>query len=205
MGLALTGALLVLAFLLATLRMGSAVGKPLPVYGQVGNFSLTNQDGRPVSLSDLHGKVWVADIIFTRCAGPCLKMSRQMSELQAALAAQSDVMLVTLTTDPGYDSPPILKTYGTRFGANFQHWMFLTGTPKQIASLATDSLKLTALEKKPEERESPVDLFIHSTIFVVVDKQSRLRGIFETTGDNVDPVQTRRDILSAVRRLEHES
>jgi cytochrome oxidase Cu insertion factor (SCO1/SenC/PrrC family) len=128
-----------------------------------------------------------------------------MSELQAALAAQADVRLVTLTTDAEYDRPPVLKAYGSRFGADFRRWMFLTGTPKQIASLATDSLKLTALEKKPEERVSPADLFIHSTILVVIDKHGRLRGIFETTGDNVDPVQTRREIVSAVRRLEHES
>ena len=128
-----------------------------------------------------------------------------MSELQADLAAQSDVRLVTLTTDAEYDRPPVLKAYGSRFGADFRRWMFLTGAPKQIASLATDSLKLTALEKKAEERESPVDLFIHSTIFVVVDKHGRLRGIFETTGDNVDPLQTRREILAAVKRLAHES
>lgn len=204
-GLGLTATLLVLAFLLATFKMGAAFGKPLPIYGQVADFTLTNQDGRPISLSDLRGKVWVADIIFTRCPGPCLKMTRQMSQLQAALPASSRAELVSLTTDPEFDSPPVLKTYARRFGADFNRWVFLTGTPKQIASLAIDSLKLTALEKKPEERQSPVDLFVHSTILVVIDKHSRLRGIFETTGENVDPAQTRRQVLSAVRRLERES
>jgi protein SCO1/2 len=204
-GLGVTAALLVLAFLLATLRMGAAPGKPLPVYGQVANFTLTNQDDRPVTLSDLKGKVWVADIIFTRCPGPCLKMTRQMAELQEALPAGSRARLVSLTTDPTYDTPPILKAYAQRFRADLDRWMFLTGTPRQIASLAIDSLKLTALEKKPEERESPADLFVHSTIFVVVDKHGQLRGIFETTGQGVDAAQSRHDVLSAVRRLERES
>lgn len=204
-GLGLTAALLVLAFLLATLKMGAALGKPLPVYGGVADFTLTNQDGRPISRADLRGKVWVADIIFTRCPGPCLKMTRQMSQLQAALPPRSQAQLVSLTTDPEFDTPPVLKTYAQRFGADFNRWMFLTGSPKQVASLAIDSLKLTALGKKPEERQSPVDLFVHSTIFVVIDKHSHLRGIFETTGPGVDPVQTRHDILSAVRRLERES
>lgn len=205
LGLGFTAALLVLAFLLATLKMGAALGKPLQVYGQVASFTLTNQDGRPISLSDLRGKVWVADIIFTRCPGPCLKMTRQMAELQATLPANSQAKLVSLTTDPAFDAPPVLRTYAQRFGADFNRWMFLTGTPKQIASLAIDSLKLTAIEKKPEERESPADLFVHSTIFVVIDKHGQLRGIFETTGDGVDPVRTKHELLSAVKRLERES
>jgi protein SCO1/2 len=203
-GIGLTMALIVLALLLAALRLGSAFSKPLPVYGQVGDFTLTNQLGRSVSLADLRGRVWVADIIFTRCAGPCLKMSRQMKELQQALPASSRTLLVSLTTDPDFDSPQVLKTYGDRFEADSNRWLFLTGSKKQIASLATDSLKLTAIEKKPEERESPADLFIHSTISVVVDKRGQLRGIFEATGEGVDPLQAKSQILAAVRRLERE-
>lgn len=204
-GLGSTAALLVLAFLVATLKMGASLDKPLPVYGQVASFTLTNQEGQPISLADLRGKVWVADIIFTRCPGPCLKMTRQMAELQEALPAKSQAKLISLTTDPTYDNPSILKAYGQRFRADFDRWIFLTGTPRQIANLAIDSLKLTAIEKKPEERDSPVDLFVHSTIFVIVDKHSQLRGIFETTGSGVDPAQTKREVLSAVRRLERES
>jgi len=67
-----------------------------------------------------------------------------------------------------------------------------------------DSLKLTAIEKKPEERENPQDLFIHSTIFVVVDKQARLRGVFETEGEGIDPIKARKEILAAVQQLERE-
>ena len=175
------------------------------MYGEVADFVLTNQDSQPVALTNLAGKVWVADIIFTRCPGPCLTMTRQMRDLQAALPARSSARLISLTTDALYDSPSVLKTYAQRFGADFSRWMFLTGAPKQIANLAIDSLKLTALAKKPEERQSPADLFVHSTIFVAVDKHARLRGIFETTGEGVDPKQVKRDILAAVRRLERES
>src|SRR6185369_17492193 len=130
-GLVLTGALLVLAGLLAALNMRD--GKPLPVYGQVSDFVLTNHDGKAFFLSDLQGKVWVADIIFTRCPGPCLKMTRQMRELQKALPASSQAKLVTLTTDPVFDTPAVLKAYAQRFGADFNRWLFLTGTKKQIA------------------------------------------------------------------------
>jgi protein SCO1/2 len=203
-GLGLTTALLLLGCLLGLLRIQARLGKPLPVYGQVVDFSLTNQNNTKVSLADLRGHVWVADIIFTRCAGPCLKMSRQMKELQQALPAASQAKLISLTTDPGFDSPAVLKTYAQRFGADPARWSFLTGTKKQIAALAIDSLKLTAIEKKPEERQSPDDLFIHSTIFVLVDKRGVLRGVFETTGEGTDPQQVKSQLLAGVRRLEHE-
>jgi protein SCO1/2 len=204
-GLGLTTALLLLALLLGTLKTRSSFGKPPPVYGQVAEFTLTNQFGQPVSLADLRGKVWVADIIFTRCAGPCLKMTRQMKDLQQSLPSGSRVQLISLTTDAGFDTPPVLKTYAERFGADFNRWQFLTGGRKQIANLATDSLKLTAIEKKPQERESDNDLFIHSTTFVVVDKQARLRGVFETTDDGLDPQKVKQQILATVQRLERES
>jgi protein SCO1/2 len=204
-GLALTAALLVLAFLLATLNLRAGLGKPLPVISHVADFTLTNQSGQVVSLADLRGHVWVADIIFTRCPGPCLKMSRQMQELQQSLPGGSQARLVTLTTNPDFDTPPVLKTYAARFGADLNRWSFLTGTKQQIAALARESLKLTAIEKKPEERQSAADLFLHSTIFVLIDKRGQLRGVFETTGEGIDPQQVRSHLLAGIRRLERES
>ena len=178
--------------------------KPLPDYGQIGDFKLLNENGTPVSLATLRGHVWVADIIFTRCAGPCLKMTRQMEQIEAALPADSPARLISLTTDPDFDTPSVLKTYGQRFNADFSRWMFLTGTKQQIANLAIDSLKLTALPIKASERQNPADLFVHSTIFVVADKHGHLRGIFQTTGDGVDASQVQGQVLDAVSRLEHE-
>jgi cytochrome oxidase Cu insertion factor (SCO1/SenC/PrrC family) len=196
---------LLLAFLLAQLRFRMAMGKPLSVIGHVADFTLTNQNAQPVSLANLRGRVWIADVIFTRCAGPCLGMTRQMKQLQDALSPNSGTKLVTLTTDPAYDTPEILKSYAEkRATADPNRWMFLTGDKKQIASLATDSLKLVAMEKEPDKRETPNDLFIHSTIFVIVDKHAQLRGVFETTGDDVDPQKTKTQILAAARRLERE-
>ena len=203
-GLLLVLATLLLAFLLAQLRVRTFLGEPLPVYGQVADFTLTNQAGHAVRLADLRGRVWVADIIFTRCAGPCLKMSRQMKELQDALPPSSNASLVSLTTDPDFDTPSILKAYGERFGANPGRWFFLTGPKKEIADLAIQSLKLTAVDTQPQDRQSPADLFIHSTIFVVVDGRAQLRGVFETTGEGVDSQQDKTRLLAAIRRLERE-
>jgi len=195
---------LALAFLLAKAQSRLAHAESLPVYTQVADFSLTNENGAAVSLADLRGRVWIADIIFTTCPGPCLRMTRQMKELQDALQPADKTKLVSLTTNPDYDTPTILKTYGVHNGADTNRWMFLTGTKKQIGNLAIDSLKLSAVEKKPEERASPDDLWVHSTIFVLVDQQARLRGIYQTGGEDVSWPAEKAKLLAAVKQLERE-
>jgi cytochrome oxidase Cu insertion factor (SCO1/SenC/PrrC family) len=82
--------------------------------------------------------------------------------------------------------------------------MFLTGTHLEISSLATNSLKIFGIENKPEERQSAADLFLHSTTFVIVDKHAQLRGVFETTGEDIDPAKAKGKILAAIRRLARE-
>jgi len=203
-GVLLTAMLLVLGALLLALRARQARMPPPPVYGSVAEFTLTNADGRPVTLADLRGRVWVADIIFTRCAGPCPRMTAQMKRVQDALPPNSGARLVTLTTDPEFDSPAVLAAYARKFGADTNRWLFLTGAKAEIAKLAVDSLKLTAIEKKPGERLDPADLFIHSTLFVIVDKQARLRGVFETEGEGIEPGAAQARILATIRRLEKE-
>ncbi len=201
-GLLLLILALSLAFLLA--KAQSRVSRPLPVLASIADFSLTNQNDSVVSLADLRGKVWIADIIFTRCPGPCLRMTHQMKELQDALPKDNPARLVSLTTDADFDTPEVLKAYALKNGADASRWMFLTGTKKQVNNLAVDSLKLTAVEKKPEERVTPDDLWVHSTIFVVIDKRAQLRAIFQTGGEDVNWPAEKQKLLSAVKQLERE-
>jgi protein SCO1 len=205
-GFLLFFALFILAFLLWFLQASRNFGQVvLPVYGSVADFTLTNQDGRATTLAALTNHVWVADIIFTRCAGPCPRITGQMHSVQDLLPKDSPAKLVTLTTDPDFDSPPVMKKYGERFGADFNRWTFLTGTKTEIAGLARDSLKLSAVPVAPADRTNDADLFIHTTIFVMVDKHARLRGIFETGGDGVDwPKGVQPRLLQAVRQLDNE-
>lgn len=178
---------------------------PLPFYGQIADFTLTNEEDTVTTLAGLTNHVWVADIIFTRCAGPCPRMTAQMKSLQDSLPANGNVRLVTLTTDPDYDSPKILKRYGEHFDADFSRWMFLTGTKAQIANLAGNSLKLGSTPIARADQKNAADLFIHTTLFVLIDKHARMRGIYQTGGEDVDWTQkTRPALLSAIRRLERE-
>lgn len=203
-GLALVVATIFLALLLARIRVRPSAEKPLPINGSVADFGFTNQLGQPVGLADLRGHIWVADIIFTRCAGPCLRMSRLMKQLQESLPPDSPVRLVSFTTDPENDTPAALKTYAERFGADPRRWWFLTGAKQEIRDLETRSLKLTALEKKPEDRESPADLFIHSTLFLVIDKNAQWRAVIETTGEGIDPKTVQSQLSATIRQLQRE-
>jgi len=203
-GVALVIMLMAAALVLSRVKTPRRASPTLPDIGRIADFTLTNQAGQTVTLADLRGKVWVADIIFSRCAGPCPRMTRQMASLQAALPPTSTARLVTLTTDPEFDTPEVLAKYATRFNSNPERWQFLTGTKKEIAAVASDNLKLGAVEKKPEERTDADDLFIHTTIFVVVDKQARLRGSFETDGEGVSWTNVLPTILEVVHTLENE-
>lgn len=153
----------------------------LPELGAVKQFSLTNQLGQVTGLGDLRGKVWVADIIFTRCMGPCPRMTEEMRKLQDALGKEEALRFITLTTDPGHDTPGVMRRYAEKFGADVSRWQFLTGPKEEILeNLAVGSLKMSAVEKEEGQRQNAADLFIHTTMFVLVDKRGKIRGFYES-------------------------
>ena len=163
------------------------------------SFTLTNQLGAMVTPAALSNKVAVVCVIFTRCPGPCPEMTRRMGGLQQTIHPDLPVKLVSVTTDPQYDSPEVLKRYAARYNANGDRWWFLTGNKSDIALLAREGLKLVAQETKPEERVNDADLFVHSTVFVLLDKKGRLRGSIESTEPDFDI-----KVLQAVRKLARE-
>lgn len=158
-----------------------------PVIGEIADFSMTNQEGQTVRRADLLGQVWVADVIFTRCPGPCATMTTRLADLQASIPPDWPVKFVSLTTDPEYDTPEVLGRYATLFHADSRRWNFLHAAKSAIAELAVDNLKLVVLDKN-EGRESPNDLFIHSTTLALVDKRGRLRGAFESVPLDVSKI-----------------
>src|ERR1700679_200191 len=102
--------------------------KPLPILGSLPDFALTNQNNQNLTLASLRGQVWIADVIFTRCAGQCPIMSSHMKTMQDALPAGLPIKLVSFTTDSAFDTPEVLKQYAARFGAREGQWIFLTGS-----------------------------------------------------------------------------
>jgi protein SCO1/2 len=170
--------------LFAHQRLTTAKSK-LPVISILRDFTLTNQNSAAVTLTDLRGKVWIADIIFTRCPGPCRRMTKDMARLQDLWPKEAPVRLLTFTTDPTNDTPAVLKRYSAEFKADPERWTFLTGPKKEIVDVVVGGLKLTTLDKEESQRESVDDLFIHSTIFVIVDKRGQVRATLESDNDEV--------------------
>jgi protein SCO1/2 len=202
LGIGMTLGLLMVIYLIQS--QPNHTTSKLPVLGQIADFTLTNQNGKITTLADLTNHVWIADIIFTRCAGPCPIMTAKMKSLQGALSATSNAKIVTLTTDPDFDTPPVMKRYGESFGADFNRWKFLTGAKSEIAGLASGSLKLSAVPVKPADQQNAADLFIHTTIFVVVDKHAQLRGVFETGGEGIDWTNVQPRIIETMLQLERD-
>ena len=141
------------------------------------DFALENERGESIGLSDLHGKVWVADFIFTRCAGTCPVMTRRMAEFEKDLEPSAflrDVKLVSFSVDPDFDRPDVLRDYGRTNGADPARWMFLTGTSEAVRGLVRDGFKLPVTEQS--DPNMPI---VHSQNFVVVDRVGRIRGAFD--------------------------
>lgn len=142
-------------------------------FGPVAEFNLTERSNKPLGLADLKGKIWIADFIFTTCPGPCPILTQKMSQMQTAMQYADDVKLVSFSVDPERDTPEILSQYADSYGAQPDKWYFLTGDKKEIYNFAIKSLKLNITEED--------NTIIHSTMFVLVDKNGHIRGYYNTS------------------------
>jgi len=172
----------VLAATVATIAVAYVAWRPeaaLPMYGTIPDFTLTDENNRVVHLADLRGKTWIADVIFTRCAGQCPLMTSHLKSVEEQLPATLPIRFVTLTTDPGYDTPAVMKKYAERYEADESRWLFLTGTKPALKNVIAEGLKLAAIDKAANLAENPNDLFIHSAKFVLIDGAGEIRGYFD--------------------------
>jgi cytochrome oxidase Cu insertion factor (SCO1/SenC/PrrC family) len=165
---------------------------PLSVLATVPPFSLVDQDGKPLTNETLKGHVYVADLVFTRCAGPCPVMSGKMAALQKSIA-DPRVHFLTISVDPEHDTPPVLKAYAKGYGADESRWHFATGSQDAVFALAKGLL----LPASPAQKASPI---IHSVLFILVDQTGQIRGNYSSQdGDQ----QTR--LIADASRLAAES
>lgn len=108
----------------------------VPIGAAVPDFTLLDQRKRPVSLSQLRGKVVVANFIYTTCALPnfCLRLANNVGVLQKRFAPRlgRELVLLTLTFDPIHDTPEVMATYARQWNANADTWRFLTGAPADV-------------------------------------------------------------------------
>lgn len=178
-----------LAAALAVLIAGTGCrrGPDLPTYNIVPDFELTDQTGHTFrSQEKLDGRVWVANFIFTTCMGPCPRMSNQMKQIRDATADIPERRLVSFTIDPKRDTPEVLAEYGKRFRADPESWFLLTGPQADLHKLSRNVFMLGNVDGNLE----------HSTRFVLIDRQSRVRNYY----DSSDP-DSIRQLIGDLRAL----
>ncbi|WP_114492198.1 SCO family protein [Candidatus Ulvibacter alkanivorans] len=143
-------------------------------YHTIGDFSLTNQNGKTITQNDYKDKIYVADFFFTTCQTICPVMTDHMAEIQEELKRDQEVLLLSHTVTPEIDSVAQLKRYALQKGVNDEKWNLVTGDKKEIYDLARKSY-LAA-----KESPNPYEL-IHTENFVLVDKKKRIRGFYDGT------------------------
>ncbi len=145
-------------------------GHPLVTKIASRDFTLTDQDGRPLSFSSLRGQVVAIDFIYTRCPQPdvCPRLSANFARLQRRFG--SSLKLLSITIDPLYDRPEVLRGYAKLWNANLDSWHFLTGTDEQIRPVA-QSFGLVYFAEEGS--------MTHSSRTAVIGRDGRLAGVVE--------------------------
>lgn len=162
------------------------------IYHTIDDFKLLNQNGDSVSLSNYKDKLLMVSFFFASCETVCPAMNNYIAQhVYKEFAKDTNVVFLSFSVDPRNDSAEVLKKYAASLNAG-PNWQFLTGSKATIYDLAANSFKI------PGAADEHEGLF-HSNKIVLVDKQKRVRGVFDTGSQN-DKSAT----IDAVRALKLE-
>jgi protein SCO1 len=155
-------------------------------------FQFVNQNGDTITEKNYENKIYVADYFFTTCQSICPKMATELLRVQEKFAyTNGAVQILSHTVNPENDSVPVLKAYANMIHANTKVWNFVTGDKKQLYDLARNAYLLNALEG-----DGGPDDFIHSELFVLIDKEKHIRGIYD--GTNIKEVNNLLDDIKVL-------
>ncbi len=165
-------------------------------------FSFTDQDGKQVTEKNVEGKVYVAEYFFTTCKGICPMMNANMRRVYDEYKNEENFMIISHTCMPETDSVPLLKAYEAKMingvlvkatGSNYKlqydsttnhkpqtankNWFFVTGDKAALYKMARQSYLID--NNKPDSLQAIGDQFIHTQFFALVDKNRRVRGIYD--------------------------
>ncbi len=162
-----------------------ALGAVAPEEDLAPEFTLTDQDGAPLSLASLRGKTVLLDFIYTHCPGPCPILTGRHAQVQRALAPElrAKVRFVSISVDPERDTSEVLKAYGVARGADLSGWSFLTGEPDAVR----DVLKRYGVYAEKSKAPGQVD---HVVVTLLIDAQGRVaKRLFGVEGSAAEVQQ----------------
>jgi protein SCO1/2 len=153
---------------------GSAETTPAS-YGSIGAFKLRDQDGTVFGAPSLRGSPAVLNFIFTRCPDACPLFTARFHNLQAKIG--TGVSFLSITTDPEFDSPEVLRTYANKYGASADSWRFLTGSLQSLEKSVIDAFLLYLGDRDVRTRPKLAEI-VHGELFLLLDASSDVRGFF---------------------------
>ncbi len=149
----------------------------LPVYSKAASFQMVDQNGEIFQSESLKGHLTLVNFIFTSCPSVCPLLTKQMKAVQEATKDFAPPLrLVSISVDPDADSPSKLKAYGTREGADFSRWTFLTGPIETIRRVVVEGFLNALGERAPVQGEPNLYDIVHGRNFVVLDSQGDTRA-----------------------------
>ena len=161
-------------------------GVPLPVLWDAPAFAYPDQNGHRITKEDLHGYVWIADFFFSSCTTICPIMTARMSQLQKSISTPK-IHFVSFSVDPDHDTPAVLKQYSRMWEADDSRWHFLSTEKQKLAETAAGMRTFV----HPPDGDTQIQ---HSSIFILVDGNGKVRGIY----DGTDSFALRRLTVDAV-------
>jgi len=160
---------------------------------RIGDFKLVNQNGDTITNKDYAHKIYVTNFIFTRCLSICPIMTNNMGVLQKEFIKDNDIKLLSISVTPVVDSVPILKEYSILNNVNSKKWNITTGDKKEIYDLARKQFFAIL-----DEGDGGFQDFIHTSNFILVDKKSRIRGIYN--GTNLSDINRLKEDIKILKK-----
>lgn len=160
----------------ATFHTKRGVKIPDTIYHQVSDFKLVDQMGDSVGLPADTTQITVVNFFFSRCKTVCPQMNNEMARVVDGYQKNPLVKFYSITVDPDYDSPEVLKKYATGYKATADKWSFLTGEKDLIFKLAKKDFLVDALDDSTTEGN-----LVHSPMLILLDPKKRIRGYYDST------------------------
>ncbi|XXT20106.1 SCO family protein [Sorangium sp. So ce429] len=163
-------------------RLREAPASP-PMLGEMPAFSMTDQDGGPVTRESLRGQTLIVDFFYASCPVSCPRLSAQVAAFQERLAQRSEargqplpVHLISITLDPENDTPDVLRSYAARYSNGRGTWSFLSGRSEELNRVVVKGFKMRFERVDPS---AGLGSIMHGEWFVLVDGLGRIRGYYQ--------------------------
>ncbi len=168
-------------------------GRKIPdtIYHVVHDFKLLNQDSQTTSFPSDSNRLSVVAFFYTRCSRTCSQINKRMSDVFRVYKKNKLIKFFSITVDPSFDTPAVLKEYAGQYRAQSGKWIFLTGEEATIYNLVKEDFLLDTFRDTSQKNN-----IIHSSMLVLLDPNKRIRGYY----DSLDKEQVDR-LIDEIRVL----